>query len=169
MSSWLQNDQIVTRLKHVMKCKRVSARELSTALNIPYRTVQNYLSNESRIPADFLLNVCNYIGIEVDYFIYHDFKPRQGEMYDAVFELMEERGWLPSPMASAERSLVDFSELNAFVAVVVVTLIERYDRYRSAWLQSSVRDRMPPGRRRSDNLVETTRKAGKKAKARVGQ
>jgi transcriptional regulator with XRE-family HTH domain len=154
MSTWLDNDTIAAALKALLKKKGVSAKQLSDDVDIPYRSIQNYLSGQSRIPADILLNICNYVGIEADYFIFRDFRPRELAMYDAAFEALERRELLPAPRDNGEGS-IDYFERNRFVAAFTIEVIELYDRYRNDWLARKDRgDRMGPKKRRqADHLL----------------
>ncbi|WP_083850568.1 helix-turn-helix domain-containing protein [Rhodovulum sp. PH10] len=152
MSTWLQNDHLAAKLKDALKKKGVSLRDLSEALQIPYRSVQNYLSGESRIPADFLLNVCNYTGIEADFFIYGDFRLVDIELYYALFAVLDGSDLLPQ-LHRTDRGAFDSEdqqERQRIVSGLTTALIERYDRYRADWLANRLGpENLPPGKRRA--------------------
>ncbi|MGO4523977.1 helix-turn-helix domain-containing protein [Microvirga sp. 2MCAF35] len=129
MSSELTDEELVAALKDVLKQKGVSLRQISQDLEIPYRSVQNYLGGETRIPASIFLRICNYLGIESDYFIYKDFRPQASELFDAVYYALDRVGLLPTP-----NSETDHTNRKIFVASLTTAIADHYDRFRLKWL-----------------------------------
>jgi transcriptional regulator with XRE-family HTH domain len=78
------SDRLISALKAALKARRVTMRQLSDSLHIPYRSLQNYLSGESRLPADVLLSICQEIGLEADYLAKGNFELSHFDLYDAV-------------------------------------------------------------------------------------
>ncbi|WP_425486578.1 helix-turn-helix domain-containing protein [Chelatococcus caeni] len=153
MSTALNDSQLAARMREVMKLRGVSMRSLSADLGIPYRSVQNYLSGEVRIPATFLLLFCSHIGVEADYFIYGNFHPSHEELYDALFSILLEAGCLPDPKVARDDEtggeVIDSSERIAVARRITAVVSERYDHYRRTWLTEKHGSRgLPFGERR---------------------
>jgi lambda repressor-like predicted transcriptional regulator len=55
--------ELAQRLHAALRQRGTSLRSLSVALNIPYRTVQNYFSGQVKIPAIFVLKMARNQGI----------------------------------------------------------------------------------------------------------
>lgn len=84
------SDRLISALKAALKVRHVTMRQLSDSLHIPYRSLQNYFSGESRLPADVLLAICNDIGIEADYLAKGSFELSHFDLYDAVLKVFDE-------------------------------------------------------------------------------
>lgn len=64
-------DQLITRrIRNLLKNRKVTYREFASKCGLPYRTVQNYLSDNARIPADFVAKTCDIFGVESDFIIF---------------------------------------------------------------------------------------------------
>lgn len=126
------------KLKAVLKSKGVPLKALASELGIPYRSMQNYVNGETRIPADVFLEICNYIGIEADYFQYGDFKVMSSELYSAVFYALDDLGLLPDSHIERDGYQVvaeDNSARKHLSMLAAKLVLERYDRYREEWLK----------------------------------
>lgn len=142
MSTPFDDAELAVRLRAALKKKGVSMRTISEHLEIPYRTVQNYISGSQKIPAIFLLKVCHLTGIEPSFFIYEDFKLNYWDMYDAVFEVMNRLSFLPEPQTLRDPELgitfEDHTGRKALASRITADLISRYDHWSSERLRSKV-------------------------------
>lgn len=156
------NLSLVSVLKGVLKKKRVSMRHLSDKLNIPYRSLQNYMSGESRMPADVLLSITKEIGLEADYLLENGFYLTHYDMYDAVISVLGEViPWIDIGRTGvAELRSEPSSERTHQLSVahiLAVKLSEEYGRCRQAWLNNGT-----PGHPRltTEGYLEQRRKVG---------
>ena len=135
MSTEITDALLAERIRDVLKLAGKSQRDVSRELEIPYRSVQTYLAGETRIPATFLLALCQNIGLEPDYLVSGDFRPRRADLYDAVIRALDDMGLLPP------RDELDNSGQRAEVAGhITATIREAYDRYRR---ESTFKGRKP--------------------------
>ena len=156
----LSDDELIAILKDVLKRKGVSLRALSDGLNVPYRSVQNYVGGETRMPAAFLMNACAYIGIEPSYFYNKDFRPEWSDLYDAVFKALEQLEFMPAENAKAsEGSGSGDGRPQVKLAAKATALIsEGYDRYRTEWLNNRLG--AAAGRRGDPHVADDPRQKG---------
>jgi len=92
MSTSLDDATLAGRLRDVLRLKGISLRDISTALDMPYRTIQNYMTGSTKIPATFVFEVCHLIDVEPNYFLYGDFKPQYTDMHSAILEALYDCG-----------------------------------------------------------------------------
>lgn len=151
MSTLLSEEELVRSLREILKSKRVSLRDISRDLEVPYRSVQNYIGGETRMPAAFFLNLCVYIGLEPDFLATQDFRPREDDLYDAVWNALhrvEIFKKLPYRISNS-RDLNDGDETRiqsdqiALARKITVIIAEQYDRYRREWLDKKYLLRVP--------------------------
>ncbi|WP_041577345.1 helix-turn-helix domain-containing protein [Bdellovibrio bacteriovorus] len=66
-------------LKTLLSQKSLTAKDLSRDLNIPYRTVQEWLGAGGRIPreAETIKSLSNYFGISTHYLLFGEQDPRE--------------------------------------------------------------------------------------------
>ncbi len=137
MSTDLVSDaELVERLRRVLKQKGVSQRDLSSTLGVPYRSVQNYLSGDTRIPAVFFIEVCRYIGVEMEYFGRGDFRPDFESLSDAVAAAIKESSVARPPKPEPNPTLV---------ARMTATISERYHQHRVSTLDEPLQARNEVG------------------------
>lgn len=150
MSSTLDDAELARRLRDVLKQKGISQRDISAGLDMPYRTVQNYLSGEIRIPATFVFRLCHLIDVEPDYLLYQDFKPNYADLGGAILEAMEECGSIPGFLAGPDDSLKQVSG-EAFISLgwrMAVATAQAYDAARKQRLALKKRlSTLPIGKR----------------------
>lgn len=137
------DDWLVEALKDALKVRRVSMRHLSEKLSIPYRSVQNYLSGESRIPADVLLRVCEEIGLEVDQLVKGSFEISHADLNDAVMQVFKDVLPLLEIRAGARLAVKpepskDRSEAMTIAHILTVRLNEAYARFREQSFRGGV-------------------------------
>ncbi len=132
----LSEEQLLVRLRDVLKRKGVSLRSLSKDLGVPYRSVQNYVGGETRMPASFLLNVCAYVGLEPSFLYRGDFRPSWPDLYDAVFQACKVLNALPPDEFNlgTESSHAGGRPQVNFVGRATEIVSENYDRFRHEWL-----------------------------------
>jgi len=146
----IDDDRLVAALKSALKTRKVSMRALSDGLSIPYRSLQNYFSGESRMPADVLLRICEEIGLEADYLLKNSFEVSHGDLYDAVHKVFKDvLPWLEirsgGRLAIREEPLQDRpvngvwdrSELLTVAYILTARLNEAYAHYRESTFKGS--------------------------------
>lgn len=131
----LPDDWLVVALRDALKVRRVSMRHLSEKLSIPYRSIQNYVSGESRIPGDVLLRICAEIGLEPDYLLKGNFEISHADLYDAIHHVFGDVLALlevgsGSKVALRESPSKDRSEVLTLAHILTVRVNEAYARYR---------------------------------------
>ena len=84
MSRLIEDHQVIEGVRALMKKRRVTLKLLSKELEIPYRTLQNYLNGESRFPASVFISICVYLGLEPPYIISNTFEISEWDLFDAV-------------------------------------------------------------------------------------
>lgn len=77
-------EALIRDLKALMKQRKRSARSISQAINVPYRSMQNYLSGESRTPAIVLIAILDELGADLRLLRSGDNLLRHADIYDAV-------------------------------------------------------------------------------------
>jgi transcriptional regulator with XRE-family HTH domain len=63
-------DEIAARTATVAKRMGLSLRALAREIDLPYRSLQNYLSGESRLPADVVVRAAKALGVETDFLFF---------------------------------------------------------------------------------------------------
>jgi transcriptional regulator with XRE-family HTH domain len=61
-------------------------RDLSSATGIPYRSVQNYLTGKSRMPAAVLVEICQAMTIDVEYVLNGTMNAQKWPLFDALWD-----------------------------------------------------------------------------------
>ena len=73
-------------LQALMEERRVTGRELSAAIDVPYKTIQEWLGSKSRMPRDpnALRKLAEFFGCSVHYILFGEEDPRSlvGEMLE---------------------------------------------------------------------------------------
>lgn len=130
MASDNSEAKLAEALRSAIKKKRVSMKLISERLNVSYRTVQNYLSGENRISADFLLGLCHLLQIDADFFIYGDFRPRYYDLYDAVLASLRAEGLIPALDHETDQQVRE--QALALASRMTAEIAAGYDRFRAA-------------------------------------
>lgn len=65
-----------SNLEYLMKEKRVTARELARTLNVPYKTVQDWIASGSRMPRnpEALKKLADYFSCSIEYLLFGEEK-----------------------------------------------------------------------------------------------
>ena len=79
--------ELANDLRNIMKKYKRSARSLSQKIGLPYRSMQNYMSGETRIPAVVLIEILEYLGSDIQEMRQGNRLLRHGDIYDAVFRV----------------------------------------------------------------------------------
>ena len=131
MTSPFDDFGLATKIRELIKQKGVTLRDISNALDVPYRTVQNYLGGENRIPATFFLQLCHFLHVEADFFIYNDFRPERNDFYDAVTLVLTELGYLQPSVPSDQPNWAEQHTRRVTAAAEASAAIAaRYDQLR---------------------------------------
>lgn len=76
---------LIDDLRRLLKERRMSLRELSRAIDVPYRSIQNYLSGENRMPAIVLVRALEVLGSDTRYLRTGDNLLRHSDILDAIW------------------------------------------------------------------------------------
>lgn len=125
MSIKMTDAELAEKIRELLMTSRKSQMDVSRDLGVPYRSVQKYMSGETRIPATFLIALCRSLDVELDYLVTGDFRPRQWELFDAVIRVLDDLGVL------APRNNTENATGRAVIAgTATATIRESYDRFR---------------------------------------
>lgn len=58
---------ISNRLREVMECKGLNIKAFAELLDVPYRTLQNYLLNERAPSAEVLIKIGNVLNVDLNW------------------------------------------------------------------------------------------------------
>ena len=155
MSIEFDDAELAKRLRDVLILRRRSQRDVSRELNIPYRTLQNYLSGDVKIPAVVMMRICHLLGVESDYLIYQDFKLPRPDVHDAIVRALDNTGLIPptppsgAPTSDEERRLWD--DRQRAISEVMASFRTAYEQSRieSVKTELGTNDGIPFGQRRS--------------------
>ncbi|MCP5074141.1 MAG: helix-turn-helix transcriptional regulator [Rhodobacteraceae bacterium] len=143
----LDDAELARRLRELLKVRKRSQRAVSKELDVPYRTVQNYLSGEVRIPAVFLLRLCHYLDVETDYLIYQNFELPWPDAYDAMIEALDQNALIPAQSPSGapknETARKNMDLRNNASAKMTASFRAAYSRFRHLSLDSAVASNDP--------------------------
>ena len=88
MTDW--DKAVATGFRRALKLSGRSMRGLSHDTGIPYRSLQNYFSGTSKMPAGVLLQLCEALGVNSDYIFHRHFSRSQTIIREAVWETFGE-------------------------------------------------------------------------------
>ncbi|QND52786.1 helix-turn-helix transcriptional regulator [Phyllobacterium sp. 628] len=72
-------------LKNTLSRIDWTMRDLSEATDIPYRTLQNYLSGKTKMPASTLIAICDLLRIDLKFILEGEFDVAHWPLYDALW------------------------------------------------------------------------------------
>lgn len=78
---------LIEDLKRLLADKKVSLRFLSHEIKIPYRSMQNYFSGESRMPAIIFIKILDYFACDIKYLRTGDNLLSHEDLYDTMFKV----------------------------------------------------------------------------------
>lgn len=81
------DESLIADLKAVLKERKVSLRALSKDIGVPYRTMQNYFSNTTRLPAIILISILEYVGEDISYLRTKKHLLAHHVLYDALWHV----------------------------------------------------------------------------------
>ncbi|MFC1023962.1 helix-turn-helix domain-containing protein [Pasteurella multocida] len=58
---------IINRLREVMECKDLNIKAFAELLDVPYRTLQNYLLNERDPSAEVLIKISDVLNVDLNW------------------------------------------------------------------------------------------------------
>jgi transcriptional regulator with XRE-family HTH domain len=127
LSTELTDQALALRLREVLKITKTSQRHVCESLDMPYRTLQSYLSGSTRIPAVFLIALSEFLKLELDFIVNDRFRPRNRECADAMLHALREAALIPietNPPTSEE-------VIRRWKIVTAVSSVfrETYERY----------------------------------------
>ncbi len=134
MSIDLDTDKVIaTRLRDVLKASKRSQKDVSDALQVPYKTVQGYLAGSKKIPATFVLGVCSFVGVDFEYLSKGIFQLESNAFRDAVYMTILRKG------LASDKDLKSHTDAVVLAAELAVLIAERYDDLRKEDLVPSTR------------------------------
>lgn len=106
----------MNRLKELRKEKKLTQKELSINLNIPYRTLQRWENGESNIKSDKAQQLADYFDVSVGYLL--GFELGQSGGFETLLEEVKEIRQYACVVAGFNQVFIPESE--------VVSVIEKY-------------------------------------------
>jgi len=76
---------LIDGIKRTMKEGKFSMRSLADRTGIPYRSLQNYLSGTTRMPASAYVQICNVMGVDNQYILQGNFHLQFMQLWDALW------------------------------------------------------------------------------------
>lgn len=141
--------QLVADLKALLKARKRSARSVSQAIGVPYRSMQNYLSGESRMPATVLIKTLDELGSDIRRLRHGDNLLRHADIFDAVYKVFGDylgripldgigaRATWPDERSMTPEAMTAHARRGETATELAVRLSEAYDAF--------VRDQRAPG------------------------
>jgi transcriptional regulator with XRE-family HTH domain len=81
---------LVGRIDRFLERRGITLRKFANDLKLPYRTVQNYMTGDVRLPASFLGSVCSYLGVEADYLLFGGVDVDRTAFDESFFHIFED-------------------------------------------------------------------------------
>lgn len=79
-------DRLVSEgIERILSDLKWTKRDLSNCSDIPYRSLQNYLSGRNGMPVSTFLHICKVLRVDSDYVLYHQYNIEKWPMYDALW------------------------------------------------------------------------------------
>ncbi|MCB1464978.1 MAG: helix-turn-helix transcriptional regulator [Nitratireductor sp.] len=78
---------ILDGIKRGMNLAHWNLRQLSVAAGVPYRSLQNYMSGRTRMPADVLLKICSELRIDLDYLLDDKIRPDKWSLWQSLLDV----------------------------------------------------------------------------------
>lgn len=146
MPDWSQVE-IVATLREAMKKRSVKLTDLSRLTGVPYRSLQNYFSRRTEMPALVYLKLCAQLGLDPFYVKEGSFKveylPLRRALLDTVghqlptHDFLEDRSMTLVPYSGPERSS---QELWKDAGTVAHFVARAYDHERERQLQEPLNE-----------------------------
>ena len=133
------DERLVADLKALLRARKRSARSVSIAIDVPYRSMQNYLSGESRMPAIVLIKILDEIGADLRRLRYNDNLLRHADLFDALHKVfgdflseipinsIGQRSLQVNPRLQTPEMMATHLARNAVAGELAVRLSEAYD------------------------------------------
>jgi transcriptional regulator with XRE-family HTH domain len=83
-----EETDLIEDLKLLLQNRKKSLRSVSAEIGVPYRSMQNYFSGESRIPALLMVKILDYLGADIRYMRTRDDILSNADIYDAICEVL---------------------------------------------------------------------------------
>jgi transcriptional regulator with XRE-family HTH domain len=97
----------IGRIKAVMKRRKITIRQISSKSDVPYRSMQNYLSNKHVMPITVLGKVCYCLDLSPDWVLFGKHKIDSNVLTDVVQEAMGQYGTTLQIDDRSSRNLVE--------------------------------------------------------------
>ena len=112
-STMSETDMCVARtVTRLAELNGLSLKRLAEKLHMPYRTVQNYLTGNVKVPSDFIAQCCRIFAVEADYLLFNAVDLDQMALTLAINSVL--RCILPDVEVSSDGLRLKASGSNAF-------------------------------------------------------
>jgi len=81
-------ERLLVGLRSAMKEKKMSLTGLSKRVEIPYRSLQNYFSGNTKMPAVVYVKICEELGIDNHYVLHGSFEFSHNAFRDALLDVI---------------------------------------------------------------------------------
>ncbi|WP_245282520.1 MULTISPECIES: helix-turn-helix transcriptional regulator [Hyphomicrobiales] len=86
----VSESDIVEALRAIMARRKLKLADLAKSLDIPYRSLQNYMYKKARMPLDVYVRLCSLLGVTADYPIQGRFRLEHHDLQQAMIEVFGE-------------------------------------------------------------------------------
>jgi hypothetical protein len=127
-------DDLLSDLKKLLAARKISLRSISTELQIPYRSIQNYFSGESRIPAIVLVKILLLLGDDIQYMTSGNYLLRHHDLYDSILSVIGDALLDLDPQkigknTTGQHRQEDHRRKQRAAAELSINISEAYDRF----------------------------------------
>ena len=132
------NERIILGIKRAMKLSRVSMKALSQDTGVPYRSIQNYLSGGTRMPADVYVQILEVLGVDNQYILHGNFHLKHFPLWDSLWAALGD-----SLVNTEFRPDTGFPDNMAFhnqKQAAALSLMERLSRGYNEYYQQYLKD-----------------------------
>ena len=131
--------KLIHGIKHAMESKRWTQKKLSQATDIPYRSIQNYLSGTTRMPATAYVQICDVLGIDNQYVLEGNFELHHMILWDALWDVIGD-GLLDVKLLPAtfgtSGDMTDHNQKQNNASTLARKLSISYDKHRQQRLEN---------------------------------
>lgn len=79
---------VVDALRALLEQRRVKLTALAKDIEVPYRTLQNYMYKKNRLPIPVYVRICERLGITADYPLHQRFRVDHHALQNAVLSVL---------------------------------------------------------------------------------
>ncbi len=148
-------ERLLSGIRMAMTEKHISLTAVSKEIGVPYRSLQNYLSGTSRMPAVVYVQICEYLEVDNQYVLDQSFEFSHNAFWDALWTVFGD-GLLSVELkenTTGYRNQSDHNRKQAIASELTVKLNTAYDKHRKEYMKSAFAGRFPTSSERLANRL----------------